>query len=106
MSEKGFRLSLRFDRDDAEFVYGFEVASIWHDLLANPDELIGAYLHSQNIEMAMRMGEATRRKVDSLELPDNWLWARFHPAGSLDDQTFASDEPFPAFSTGDEEDWA
>lgn len=100
MEKRGFSPRLAFDRDDPEFCHGFEMGAFWSQLQESPHKLVDGYLRPSNVEMAMRTGEATRRKVDSIDLSEHWIWVRFHPAGSLDDASLVSDEPFPDFSTG------
>lgn len=78
----GHGLLLEFDRDNPEFVRGFELGRIWALLRGCPGDAIEEYAHASNAEMLLRMGEATGREVRSVELGDEWLLASFAPAES------------------------
>lgn len=67
---------LPFDTDDAEFARGFEAGRIWALLRATDDEVIEA-MHAENAEMVLRLAEATGRRVQAVDLDENWIEATF-----------------------------
>jgi hypothetical protein len=77
-------LLLPFDTDHPEFVRGFEAGRIWTSLRLAPDEPLVETVHVDNVEMALRMGEATGRRVQGTEDQDgHWMTLTFdaaHPA--------------------------
>jgi hypothetical protein len=76
----GHTCLLPFDTDDPEFARGFEVGRIWNALRAAPEETITEFAHASNVEMVMRLAEATDRKVAAVELDGEWLEATFSPS--------------------------
>lgn len=76
----GHALLLPFDTDSPQFVRGFEIGRLWGLLRAAPDEAVEEYAHTSSAEMLLRLGEATGRDVESEEIGDGWLIARFSPA--------------------------
>lgn len=62
-----YGLLLPFDSDDPEFTRGFEVGHVY-TVCKLADEPVTVTMHATNAEMAMRIGEATGRKVHSREL--------------------------------------
>jgi len=56
-----YNLALAFDTDSPEFARGVEVGRLWEMLKTE-----GAFIqpiHSENVEMVMRIAEATGRKM-------------------------------------------
>jgi hypothetical protein len=68
----GHSLVLAFDTDTREFARGVEVGRLWEQLKAAPGPL-EQNVKVQNAEMMLRIGEATGRTVESVELGDDWL---------------------------------
>lgn len=79
----GHACLLAFDTEHPEFARGFEAGRIWATLRACPDEVVQEYVHANNIEMAMRLAEATGRQVEATELGGDWLEATFGPVECL-----------------------
>ena len=60
----GYKLMLKFDTDEPEFMRGFEAGRLWmlisrvadHELMS--EELEGTLFHAVNAEMVLRMLEA------------------------------------------------
>jgi hypothetical protein len=75
---------LKFDTDDAEFARGFEAGRLWA-LLRSDDHEVSECIHAPNVELAMRLAEATGRTVTATELGHDWLEATFSPAACLED---------------------
>jgi hypothetical protein len=78
----GHGLLLPFDTDDRQFARGFEAGRLWAALRAIPDEPVeGVIVHADNAEMAMRMAEATGRRVVGQESDDAyWITLTFEAA--------------------------
>ena len=72
----GHSCLLPFDTDDAEFGRGFEVGRLWALLRMTDDEVVET-VHASNVEMILRLGEATNRHVRATELDDHWIEATF-----------------------------
>jgi hypothetical protein len=72
----GHTCLLPFDTDDAEFARGFETGRLWSLLRGTEDEVIET-VHAANAEMVLRLGEATGRHVQAVELDENWIEATF-----------------------------
>jgi len=70
---------LPFDTDDPEFVRGFECGRVWAMLRIDTDAF-DAIAHDANIEMVMRMAEATGRVAAGEELGDGWINVSFAAA--------------------------
>ena len=77
----GYGCLLPFDSDHPEFARGFEAGRLWALLRAFPDEEVVEYVHASNVEMFMRMGEATGRRVSGEELDERWVAVTFAPCG-------------------------
>jgi hypothetical protein len=72
---------LPFDTDHPEFARGFEAGRIWAALQLHPDEPQQVIVHATNAEMAIRIGEATRRRVRGEESDDGyWITLDFEAA--------------------------
>ncbi|HUZ41179.1 MAG TPA: hypothetical protein VMU68_07285 [Acidimicrobiales bacterium] len=65
-----------FDSDDPEFVRGFEIGALWERLKSR--EPVTATIHATNIEMTMRIAEATGIAFRAEDLDDDWLQVEFH----------------------------
>lgn len=78
----GHACLLPFDTDDAEFARGFEAGRLWALLRSDEDEVVEC-IHGSNVEMAMRLAEATGRTVVATELGHDWLEATFSPSSCL-----------------------
>ncbi len=78
----GHACLLPFDTDDVEFARGFEAGRLWALLRASDDEIVEC-IDASNVEMAMRLAEATGRTVASTELGHDWLEATFSPPECL-----------------------
>lgn len=76
----GHACLLAFDTDDPQFARGFEAGRIWAVLQAHPAEAVHEYVHASNVEMVMRLAEATGRRVEATELDGDWLEATFSAA--------------------------
>jgi hypothetical protein len=77
----GHALLLPFDTDDPEFARGFEAGRVWAVLQLQPDEEVDVELHASNAEMAIRMAEATGRRVRGEESDDGrWITLSFEAA--------------------------
>jgi hypothetical protein len=80
----GHACLLPFDTDSAEFVRGFECGRIWSTLRERPDENVEELVHASNVEMVMRMAEATGRPVRSEELDCSWISVTFAPCRDME----------------------
>lgn len=78
MKEHG--LLLPFDTDDPQFARGFEAGRIWAALRLMPDEPQEVVVHAQNAEMALRMAEATSRRVSGQSDDHAWITLSFEAA--------------------------
>jgi hypothetical protein len=67
---------LPFDTDDAEFARGFETGRLWA-LLREADDEVVETVHAANAEMILRLGEATGRHVQAVDLDENWIEVTF-----------------------------
>jgi hypothetical protein len=70
---EGFQPILVFDSNSADFARGVEVGRLWEQI--KDPEPFEQTIHSSNIEMVMRMIEATGREMrveDSSD--DNWCY--------------------------------
>jgi len=77
----GFSLALAFDRsgaDDHPFVMGVEVGRLW-EMLKDP-EGFEQTIHSENVEMVMRIQEATGRDMRIEDHDDEWCFLIVEPA--------------------------
>jgi hypothetical protein len=72
----GHECLLPFDTEDAEFARGFEAGRLWALLRGTDDEVIET-VHAANAEMILRLGEATGRHVQAVDLDENWIEATF-----------------------------
>lgn len=77
----GRGLLLPFDSRDSEFARGFEAGRLWALVREHPDEPVEEYANTTNVEMILRIAEATGRAVRSTELGDRWLLVRFAAVG-------------------------
>lgn len=75
MTEYG--LALAFDSDDPEFMRGVEVGLVWACLQSEPAEPVVAQVHAANIEMMLRMSDATHRPIRSEDVNDDWMVVTF-----------------------------
>jgi hypothetical protein len=83
----GHSLLLPFDTDDPEFARGFEAGRIWALLQHDPDQPHEVVVHAANAEMAIRMGEATGRRVQGRESADcHWITLDFEAAAGCEAQ--------------------
>jgi hypothetical protein len=78
--EVSYGLILPFDSDDLEFCRGWEAASCYEKLKAEPMHRVRFQLHSNNIEMMWRIGETLGRQVTLLSDTDDWLDVEFGAA--------------------------
>ncbi|MFL5962924.1 MAG: hypothetical protein ACJ757_08555 [Gaiellaceae bacterium] len=76
------QLLLPFDTDSADFVRGFEIGALWTLLAERPEKEVEEYVHTENTEMVMRLGEATGRQTSGEELGNGWLLVRFSAAST------------------------
>jgi hypothetical protein len=84
LPDNAHSLLLAFDRDDVAFVDGFELGRLWSELRAAPTEVVSAEIHARNVEMVLRLAEATGRDVQSEELGADWVQVTYGPAGVLE----------------------
>jgi hypothetical protein len=77
-----FSCLLPFDSDAPEFARGFEVGRLWGKLQERPEDPFEEYVHAQNVEMVLRIADATSRSVRSDELGDDWLIVQFSASGA------------------------
>jgi len=83
----GHSLLLPFDTDDPEFARGFEAGRVWALLQLKRDESCEVVVHVANAEMAIRMGEATGRRVHGEESDDgHWITLNFESATGCEAQ--------------------
>jgi hypothetical protein len=73
-------LLLRFDTDDPEFARGFECGRLWALLREEPEAEMSEYVRVGNLEMLLRLGEATNRTVQTEDADPAWVLATFTPA--------------------------
>lgn len=75
MSEESFRPILEFDTDESEFARGFEAGRLWGFLLDHDsDQLDGQPFHATNVEMVLRMLDATGHDGVTAEFSDDPGW--------------------------------
>jgi hypothetical protein len=74
---------LSFDTDDKDFCRGFEAGRLWALARSDLDEFTET-VGSSNIEMVLRIGEATDRHVVSEDLDDEWIAVTFGAPGTGD----------------------
>jgi hypothetical protein len=67
-----FSLELEFDTNSAEFVRGVEIGRLWEQI--KDPEQFEQTIHSSNIEMVMRIAEATGREMRVEDIDDNWCF--------------------------------
>jgi hypothetical protein len=77
-------LLLPFDTADPEFARGFECGRLWALLRADPDTELSEYVHAANLEMLLRVAEATGRAVRTEDIDDTWVLATFGSSAVLD----------------------
>jgi hypothetical protein len=77
---------LAFDTNDLEFARGFEVGRIWALIARSDGGAVEEYVHASNVEMIMRIAEASGRRVVSAELGDDWLLVEFAASGDAREQ--------------------
>ena len=70
-------LLLRFDTDEAEFARGFECGRLWAVLREDPEAEVSEYTRVGNLEMLLRLAEATGRTVQTEDADDAWVLATF-----------------------------
>lgn len=74
-----YGLALAFDSDDPEFARGVEVGRLWEQL--KDPEPLEQTIHAGNVEMAVRMAEATGRRMVVEDSPDPcWVHLRVEGA--------------------------
>lgn len=71
-----FDLVVEFDREDAMFARGVEVGMLWQRLRTESLPVHGL-LHVDNMEMALRLAEASAVSVQADDLDGDWLWLTF-----------------------------
>lgn len=71
---------LAYDTDELGFARGFEAGRLWALLDESPDEEITEHVRATNVEMVLRMADATGRRAQSTELGCGWLLVRFEAA--------------------------
>lgn len=65
-----FSLALPFDRDSHDFVMGVECGRLWEQL--KTDDAFEQTIHTENVEMVMRMQEATGRDMRIEDNDETW----------------------------------
>jgi hypothetical protein len=70
-------LLLRFDTDDPLFARGFECGRLWAILRDDPEAEVSEYVRAGNLEMLLRLAEATGRAVQTEDADDAWVLATF-----------------------------
>jgi hypothetical protein len=73
---EGHELLLPFDVDDPQFVRGFELGRLWQRLRTEDGD-VAETVHATNLEMLLRLGEATGRPVQTEDLGETWVLATF-----------------------------
>ena len=72
---------LPFDTDSTEFARGFEAGRLWALVQSDPDRPVeDVLIHAANAEMAMRIGEASGRPFQAVDLGGAWLSISYGPA--------------------------
>jgi hypothetical protein len=74
---------LAYDTDEPEFARGFEAGRLWALLRESPETEFTEYVRITNVEMVLRIAEATGRPAQSAELGKGWLLVRFESAAKL-----------------------
>jgi hypothetical protein len=73
-------LLLEFDRSDPQFAQGFECGRLWAILRADAEVEVCEYVHAANVEMLLRLAEATGRTVRTEDVDETWVLATFTPS--------------------------
>lgn len=82
--DPALQLLLRFDNDEPAFARGFEAGRLWHELRGRePDELIG-HVHGENLEMLLRVAEATGYVLRTQDVDETWVLATFTRAAEIE----------------------
>jgi hypothetical protein len=82
--DAALQLLLRFDNDEAAFVRGFEAGRLWHELRGmEPDELVG-HVHAENLEMLLRIAEATGYVLRTQDVDETWVLATFTRSAEIE----------------------
>jgi hypothetical protein len=69
----GYSLVLAFDTDSPEFTRGIEAGRLYERMVRDP-EPFDQMIHATNAEMALRIAEATGRRVSAVDVGDDvWL---------------------------------
>jgi hypothetical protein len=77
-------LLLSFDTSGGEFARGFEVGRLWANLRGDPTTTLSEYVHASNLEMLLRIGEATGRPVLTEDVDETWVVATFGVSSCID----------------------
>lgn len=77
---EGFSQLLSFDTDGTEFARGFEAGRLWAALSESHEEF-EQLIHTNNVEMTLRMAEALGRPVRGEHLTDGWMRVVFGRPG-------------------------
>lgn len=75
-------LLLGFDTDEPQFVRGFEIGRVWQLLRTDDDEHVET-VHASNLEMLLRLAEATGRRVQTEDLDDTFVLATFEARADI-----------------------
>ncbi len=70
-------LLLAFDSPSAEFARGFECGRLWALLRVDAQAEVTEYVHAANLEMLLRLAEATGRTVRAEDVDDTFVLATF-----------------------------
>lgn len=83
MSADGHRLLLAFDSDSEDFTRGFEVGRLWARARAGGPPFTET-VHASNVEMLMRVAEASGRSLRTAWEGDDevWIGVEFGEPGS------------------------
>jgi hypothetical protein len=81
-------LLLEFDNPDPQFALGFECGRIWALLRGDPGAELSEYVHVTNLEMLLRLAEATGRTVRTEDVDETWVLATFAPALAVESELF------------------
>jgi hypothetical protein len=79
-------LLLAFDTPHPEFARGFECGRIWALLRADPEAEVIEYVHTANLEMLLRLAEATGRTVRTEDVDATFVLATFALGEPVDSQ--------------------
>ena len=78
--EVTYRLVLLFDTDEPEFARGWEAAIVWAALKQiDPWDSHEAQVHGENVEMMLRIAEATHRPLTTHDSDADWFECLFGP---------------------------